>query len=106
MKNHYKIHAQNYENFDHDQEDRLPPSIAINAIIIESNEIRSLTPASALAPVVKFEMLDWLRSDFNDFDLNQLATPLASDCVTRSMKRLCVEESNDEVNSKDFVHLD
>ncbi|CAF1544816.1 unnamed protein product, partial [Rotaria sordida] len=56
MKNHYKIHAQNDENFDHDQEDRLPPSIAINAIIIESNEIRSLTPASALAPVVKFEM--------------------------------------------------
>ncbi|CAF2873856.1 unnamed protein product [Rotaria sp. Silwood2] len=104
MKNHYKIHAQNYENFDHDQEDKLPP-LAINDITTDSNEIQLLTPA-ALAPVVKLEMLDWLRSDFDGIDLNRSTTQLANDRVIRSMKKLCVEESSDELDSKDFVHLD
>ncbi|CAF3638829.1 unnamed protein product [Rotaria sp. Silwood1] len=104
MKNHYKIHAQNYEHFDHDQEDKLP-SLPINDITIDSKEIQSLTPA-ALAPVVKIEMLDWLRSDFDDIDLNRPTSQLSSERVTRSMKKLCVEESNDELDIKDFIHVD
>ncbi|CAF1416944.1 unnamed protein product, partial [Rotaria sordida] len=95
MKNHYKIHAQNYEHFDHDQEDRLP-SLIINDITIDSNEKQPLTPA-ALAPVVKIEMLDWLRSDFDDIDLNSKISQLASDRVTRSMIKLCFDENNEEL---------
>ncbi|CAF4111571.1 unnamed protein product [Rotaria sordida] len=104
MKNHYKIHAQNYEPFDHDQDDRLPPPLTINDITINSNEIQSLTPA-ALAPVVKIEMLDWLQADFDNIDLSSTVTQLASDRITRSMKKLFVEENNDELDSKNLVHL-
>ncbi|CAF5087070.1 unnamed protein product [Rotaria sp. Silwood1] len=104
MKNHYKIHAQNYEHFDHDQEDRLP-SPAINDITTNSNENQSLT-AAALAPVVKIEMLDWLQSDVDNIDSSSTATQLANDRVTWSMKNLCVEENADESESKHLVHLE
>ena len=79
VKNHYKIHAQHYEDFDHDQDDTLPqPSSSTT----NSNE----NQAKIAPPVVKTEMLDWLRSDFDEFDLGTSPTQLASDRVTRSMK--------------------
>jgi len=86
MKNHYKIHAQHYENFDHDQDDTLPPPATNDTT--NSNENQPTTTS----PVVKTEMLDWLRSDFDDFDLGPAPNQLASDRVTRSMKKLRVEE--------------
>ncbi len=38
MKNHYKIHAQHYEDFYHEQDDNLPTSDSMNL-----NEIQSAT---------------------------------------------------------------
>ncbi|CAF2616168.1 unnamed protein product, partial [Rotaria sp. Silwood2] len=105
MKNHYKIHAQNYERFDHDAEDSLPPPLALDDITTNSNQNQLLT-AAALAPVVKVEMLDWLRSDLDDMDSSSTAIQLASDCATLSMKNLCVEESADKAESKDLVHVE
>src|SRR5690242_11517035 len=68
MKNHYKIHAQHYEDFDHNQDDTLPqPSSSTN-----SNENQTIIARS----VVKTEMLDWLRSDFDEFDLGPSPTQL------------------------------
>jgi hypothetical protein len=94
MKNHYKIHAQHYEDFNHDQDDTLPqPSSSTN-----SNENQA-------PPVVKTEMLDWLKSDFDEFNLNPPSTQLASDRVTRSMKKLHVQE-NDENKNKDWVYIE
>ncbi|CAF1029781.1 unnamed protein product [Adineta ricciae] len=49
MKNHYKIHAQHYDDFDHDQDDTLPPS----------DNSQSINPTSTK------QMLDWLQSDTN-----------------------------------------
>ncbi|CAF1543607.1 unnamed protein product [Rotaria sp. Silwood1] len=104
MKNHYKIHAQNYENFDHDQDDKLP-SLAINDIIDNSDESQSITTA-ALVPVVRIKMFVWLRSDFDEFDSSSTAAQLANNSVTRFMKKLCVKENNDESERKDLVHLE
>ena len=98
MKNHYKIHAQHYEDFDHDQDDTspLPTNDTLN-----SNETQSIT---STPPVFKTEMLDWLRSDFDEFDLGPAPTQLASDRVTRSMKKLRVEEK--EEDNQDWVHVE
>jgi len=105
MKNHYKIHAQHYEDFDHDQDDALPPGTP--------GPLEPSTPAHesqpmAPPPVFKTEMLDWLRSDFDDFDLGPAPTTLSSDRVTRSMKKLRVEEKKDgeEDKNKDWVHVE
>ncbi|CAF1530702.1 unnamed protein product [Rotaria sp. Silwood1] len=100
MKNHYKIHAQNYETFDHNQDDILP-SLAINDIINNSDQSQSITTA-ALVSVVKIKMFVWLRSDF---DSSSTAAQLANNSVTRFMKKLCVKENNDESQRKDLVHL-
>ncbi len=43
-------------------------------------------------------MLDWLRSNSDEFDLGPGPTQLASDRVTRSMKKLRVEEKNEDNN--------
>jgi len=51
-------------------------------------------------------MLDWLRSDFDDFDLGPAPTQLASDRVTRSMKKLRVEEKEEDENNQDWVHVE
>ena len=70
MKNHYKIHAQHYEDFDHDQDDTLPP----------------ITNDKAATTAAKTELLDWLRSDVDNFDLDPALSKLTSDRVTRSIK--------------------
>ncbi|CAF3745929.1 unnamed protein product [Rotaria sp. Silwood1] len=62
MKNHYKIHAQHYEDFDHDQDDTLPPP-AIDDKTRNSNENQSTTIST-----LKTEILDWLQSDFDKCD--------------------------------------
>jgi len=103
MKNHYKIHAQHYDDFDHDQDDTLPPLTTTNDSI-NSNENQSSTTAPP--PVFKTEMLDWLRSDFDDFDLGPAQTNLSSDRVTRSMKKLRVEEKKEDDDNKDWVHVE
>ncbi|CAF4412548.1 unnamed protein product [Rotaria sp. Silwood2] len=103
MKNHYKIHAQNYEHFDHDQDDRLP-QLSITDVTTNSNESKSETTTAP--PVLKAEILDWLRSDFDNIDMSPTTTTPASDRVTRSMKKLCVEENKDELESKDLIHVE
>jgi hypothetical protein len=102
MKNHYKIHAQHYEDFDHDQDDILAPTTPADTT--NSNETQQATTAPP--PVFKTEMLDWLRSDFDDFDLGPAPSQLASDRVTRSMKKLRMGEKKDEDESKDWVHVE
>ncbi len=102
MKNHYKIHAQHYEDFDHDQDDTLPP---VTNDTTNSNENQPTTTQ----PVVKTEMLDWLRSDFDDFDLGSTSSQLASDRVTSRMNKLHVKEKKDEDDedkNKDWVHVE
>jgi hypothetical protein len=97
MKNHYKIHAQHYDDFDHDQEDTLPPPTDDKK---NFNNGQSTTTAP---PVFKTEMLDWLRSDF---DVEQQPNQLASDRVTRSMGKLNVEEKKDDDEHRDWVHVE
>jgi hypothetical protein len=101
MKNHYKIHAQLYEDFDHEQDDTLPNTTNDT---IHSNQNQPITTAEP--PVFKTEMLDWLRSDFDEFDLGPTPTQLASERVIRSMKKLRVEEKNEEDNNQDWVHVE
>jgi hypothetical protein len=95
MKNHYRIHAEHYENFDHEQDDALADTTNSNA-----NQ-----PITTAPPVFKTEMLDWLQSDFDEFDLGPAPTQLASERVLRSMKKLCMEEKGEEEN-QDWVHVD
>ncbi|CAF4163407.1 unnamed protein product [Rotaria sp. Silwood2] len=104
MKNHYKIHAQNQEDFDHDQDDTLPPPATTTDIIADSNESQSTTTTATSA--LKTEMLDWLRSDFNDCDVDPAPMQTASDRVTHSMNKLHVEENNHQHDNKDFVNLE
>lgn len=104
MKNHYKIHAQHYDDFDHDQEDRLPSQSDTKDSKKNINDNKTITGAPP--PVFKTEMLDWLRSDFDNVDLGSSASQLASDRVTRSMKKLRVEERQDEADVKELVQLD
>ncbi|CAF5203784.1 unnamed protein product, partial [Rotaria magnacalcarata] len=99
MKNHYRIHAQHYEDFDHDQDDTLPSTQPTDTTNTNENQTTSAPP------VFKAEMLDWLRSDFDDFDLGPAPTQLASDRVTRSMKKLNVEEKEED-NNQDWVHVE
>ncbi|CAF0966810.1 unnamed protein product [Rotaria sp. Silwood1] len=108
MKNHYKIHAQHQEDFDHNEDDTLPPPpppAETTDIITDSNENQSIT-TGGVASALKTEMLDWLQSDFDDGNLDPAADQLASDRVTRSMKKLRVEENKDEHDNKDFVHVE
>ena len=58
MKNHYKIHAQHYEDFDHDQDEMLPPP-------------PTTTDSTTKSPVVKSEILDWLRPDLEELHLDE-----------------------------------
>ncbi|CAF4259946.1 unnamed protein product, partial [Rotaria sordida] len=64
MKNHYKIHAQHYEDFDHDQDDTLPP-LAIADKTRNLNENQSTATATS---TLKTDILDWLQSDFDKYD--------------------------------------
>ncbi|CAF1081493.1 unnamed protein product [Rotaria sordida] len=65
MKNHYKIHAQHYEDFDHDQDDILPPlAIADKQRNLNENQSTTTTATSTL----KTDILDWLQSDFDKYD--------------------------------------
>ncbi|CAF4366701.1 unnamed protein product [Rotaria sordida] len=99
MKNHYKIHAQHQEDLDHNEDDTLP---ATTDTIIDSNESQSTTTT---APALKTEMLDWLRSDFDDCNLGSAAIQLASFRVTCSLERLRMEEYN-EYDNKINVHVE
>jgi hypothetical protein len=109
MKNHYKIHAQHYDDFDHDQDDTLPqPSSSTNGKTTKTN--LNENQATIAPPVVKTEMLDWLKSDFDEFNLGTPPTQLVSDRVTRSMKKLHVQEKkevdDDEEKNKDWVYVE
>ncbi len=99
MKNHYRIHAQHYEDFDHEQDDNLP-----NISNTNENQLTTTT-TTAIPPAFKTEMLDWLQSDFDEFDLGPTPTQLASDRVTRTMKKLCVSEDKEDEN-QDWVHVE
>ena len=118
MKNHYKIHAQHYDDFDHDQDEAMspgasaPPSSTDRTQSFESGAA-STAATTAPPPVFKTEMLDWLRSDFDDFDLGPNGNQLASDRVTRSMKKLNVDEkkdpngdNDDNEKNSDWVHVE
>ncbi|CAF4041385.1 unnamed protein product [Rotaria sp. Silwood2] len=94
MKNHYKIHAQHHENLDHNQDDTLSLPAPLTDIKTNSKESQA-TATTAAPPVLKTEMLDWLRSDFDDCDLSPAPVRLASDRVTRSMKKLHIQENKD-----------
>ena len=96
MKNHYKIHAQHYDDYDHDQEDTLPPPNDDDKKNINPNKPKTGAPA------FKTEMLDWLRSDFEDVESQP------KDRVTRSMENLHVEEqtNDDDAEHKDWVHVE
>ncbi|CAF1397105.1 unnamed protein product [Rotaria sp. Silwood1] len=102
MKNHYKIYAQHHEDLDHNQDDTLTLPAAITDITTNSNE----TQSTATAPVLKTDMLDWLRSNFHGCDLGPTSTQLANDRVTRSMKKLYVQENEDEHDNKDCVYVE
>ena len=99
MKNHYKIHAQHYEDFDHEQDDTLASTNGTEGIAEHQ-------PVTTAPPVFKTEMLDWLRSDFDEFDLGPAPTQLASERVTRSLKKLRVEEKREDENNQDWVHVE
>ncbi|CAF2837468.1 unnamed protein product [Rotaria sp. Silwood2] len=88
-KNYYKIHAQHHETLDHNQDDILSLPAPLTDIKTSSKE----SQATAAPPVLKTEMLDWLRSDFDDCDLSPAPARLASDRVTRSMKKLHIQEN-------------
>ncbi|CAF1359270.1 unnamed protein product [Adineta ricciae] len=91
MKNHYKIHAQHYDDdYDHEQDDTLAPSVETGVTTTTST------------PAFKSEMINWLRSDFDDFDLDS-SSKAASDRVTRNMRKLRVEDGKDE---EDWIHVE
>jgi hypothetical protein len=100
MKNHYKIHAEHCGDFDFEQDDTLP-----NTNGNQPATTTTTATAAAVPPVFKTEMLDWLRSDFDEFDLGPPPAQLASDRVTRSMKKLCVGENKEDEN-QDWVHVE
>ena len=89
MKNHYKIHAEHYEDYDFEQDDTLPNT---NGNQQATTTTTTTTAAAAVPPVFKTEMLDWLRSDFDDFDLGSTSNQLANDHV---------QEKNDQNKNKD-----
>ena len=99
MKSHYKIHAEHYEDFDHEQDETMPTVKGVES----AGEQQPVTTAP---PAFKTEMLDWLRSDFDEFDLGPAPTHLASERVTRSLTKLRVEEKNDDDNDQDWVHVE
>ncbi|CAF1467756.1 unnamed protein product [Rotaria sordida] len=103
MKNHYKIHPQHHEDLDHNQDDTLTLPTAITDITTNSNENQSTT---VTALVFKTEILDWLRSNFDDCNLSPTSTQIVSDHVTRSMKKLYVQENKDEHGCKGYVHVE
>ena len=64
MKNHYKIHAQHYEDFDHDQHDMLPPpSLSTLTLTDDTKDSEKHQAITAKSSTVKLEILDWLRPD-------------------------------------------
>ncbi|CAF0723868.1 unnamed protein product [Adineta steineri] len=79
MKSHYKIHAQHYDDYNHDQDDTLPP--------LNDSSSSTATPSA-----LKTELLEWLRSDF---DSESQPTQSASDRVTDSLEKLRVNEKKD-----------
>ncbi|CAF1588411.1 unnamed protein product [Adineta ricciae] len=86
MKNHYKIHARHYDtDDDHEHDDTLTPSAET-----------SVTTTTSI-PAFKSEMISWLRSDFDDFDLDS-SSKAASDRVTRNMGNLRVEDEEDWIH--------
>lgn len=101
MKNHYKIHAQLYEDFDHEQDEAF--ASGSNDLKNSSSQAATTDSMSEAPPAFKSEMLDWLRADFDDFDLGPDPNQLSSDRVTRSMKKLRVEEKVEQDLGEDWV---
>ena len=64
MKNHYKIHAQHYEDYEHQHDDTLPPpsfsSLTINDDKKHFDKDQSIDNKSS---TTKLEILDWLQPD-------------------------------------------
>jgi hypothetical protein len=89
MKNHYRIHALNYDKFDHDPNNTFPLP---NNDIANYNESQ---PTLARA-IMKTELLEWLRSGFDNCNLSSTSSQQASDRITRSMKDSSVGENKDD----------
>jgi len=79
MKNHYKIHAEHFDDFDHDQDDTLPPPSQ------HTNQTSN---------GFKTEILDWLRPDLDNSQLDTLT--IQSDNVTNNMNKLNFKENKDQ----------
>ena len=104
MKNHYKIHQEHYDDFDQDGEDQ--PSTSTKLSLKNTTADESMTTNNVKpAPALKTEMLDWLRSDFDQVDLGASSTQSNSDRMTRSMKKLNVQQPSPE-EDPDWVHLE
>ena len=107
MKNHYKIHAEHYEDFDPEQDEFPSNSNDLPSSSATTNTVSQQQQPTTAPPVFKTEMLDWLQSDFDEFDLGPPPTQLASDRVTRSMKKLNVQEkTKQEDDEQDWVHVE
>ena len=107
MKNHYKIHQEHCEDFDDEEGEEQPSTkLALKATTADGSMMMSTEKPT---PVLKTEMLDWLRSDFDQVDLgaSSSSTKLASERVTQSMSNLNVQEKSlKEDQDEDWVHLD
>ncbi len=72
MKNHYKIHAQNFDDLNQDKEEN-----EINSSGKEcAKKIHQslFNPTSSVNDACKTEMLDWLRGDFDRVEVARAST--------------------------------
>lgn len=93
MKNHYKIHAEHYEDFDHDQDD-------ISRMVTDDTENKNEYQSSTAASGTKTEILDWLQSDFEDINLGSTSSQLKNDRVQETNDR------DDEDKNTDWIHVE
>lgn len=89
MKNHYKIHAQNFDELNQDKEE--DETISSGKECAKKIHDSFLNPTSSVNSACKTEMLDWLRGDFDQVNINS-----ASKSSTKPT-------TNDE---EEWVHLD
>ena len=90
MKNHYKIHAQNFDDFDHEKEEDTTIPSGKDAKRKVKDSILNPTQTPAANGACKTEMLDWLRSDFDQVNIHT-ATAAAKPTTN---------------SEEDWVHLD
>ena len=86
MKNHYKIHAQNFDDFDQEKEESAAKCSAREGMK------SMIHPTTSVGGACKTEMLDWLRTDFDRVDI-------ATSSTTNNGKASVQQDD-------DWVHLD